>query len=96
MEICRTIMLFLRNVTIRETCILSKVAWVTIFFPGQERFTWMTRVYYRDARGCVIMFDLSSRASLASVAKWKRDLDSKCALPTGENVPCLLLANKVY
>ncbi len=36
---------------------------------GQERFTWMTRVYYRGARGCVVIFDLSERASLAGAAR---------------------------
>lgn len=61
---------------------------------GQERFTWMTRVYYRDSRGCIVMFDLSNRKSFLSVAKWKRDLDAKCSMPDGSPVPCLLLANK--
>ena len=64
-------------------------------FVGQERFTWMTRVYYRDSRGCIIMFDLSNRKSFLSVPKWKRDLDAKCSLVDGSSVPCLLLANKV-
>lgn len=27
--------------------------------------------------------------------KWKRDVDSKCALPDGRAIPCILLANKV-
>ena len=55
---------------------------------GQERFTWMTRVYYREvilsscllysqSRGCIIMMDLSDRKTVASVQRWKEDLDSK-------------------
>lgn len=62
---------------------------------GQERFSYMTRVYYRDSHGCVIMFDLTNRSSFLNVVKWKRDLDSKCVMPNGKSVPCLLLANKV-
>ncbi|PSN38243.1 Ras-related protein Rab-7L1 [Blattella germanica] len=61
---------------------------------GQERFTWMTRVYYKDSYGCVIMFDLSNRNSFINTLKWKRDVDSKCCLPDGSPIPCLLLANK--
>ncbi|XP_040579576.2 LOW QUALITY PROTEIN: uncharacterized protein [Lepeophtheirus salmonis] len=61
---------------------------------GQERFTWMTRVYYRDARGCIIMFDLSNRNSFLNASRWKKDLDKKCVRPDGNVVPCLLLANK--
>lgn len=66
-----------------------------VFLEGQERFTWMTRVYYKDAKGCIIMFDVTSKNSFLNVAKWKDDLDSKCLLPNGTSVPCLLLANKV-
>ena len=64
-------------------------------FTGQERFTWMTRVYYKDAHGCVIMFDLTNKNSFVNTLKWKRDVDSKCTLPDGRPIPCMLLANKV-
>lgn len=63
---------------------------------GQERFTWMTRVYYKDAHGCVIMFDLTNKNSFANTLKWKKDVDSKCTLPEGSPIPCMLLANKVF
>ena len=62
---------------------------------GQERFTWMTRVYYRDAKGCIIMFDLTNRQSFLNVSRWKEDLDAKVWLPDGSPIPCLLLASKV-
>ncbi|XP_075219781.1 ras-related protein Rab-7L1-like isoform X1 [Lycorma delicatula] len=61
---------------------------------GQERFTWMTRVYYKDAHGCIIMFDLTNKNSFANTLKWKKDVDSKCTLPDGSPIPCMLLANK--
>uniref|UniRef100_A0A1B6CQM7 Ras-related protein Rab n=1 Tax=Clastoptera arizonana TaxID=38151 RepID=A0A1B6CQM7_9HEMI len=61
---------------------------------GQERFTWMTRVYYKDAYGCVIMFDLTNKNSFVNTLKWKRDVDTKCKLPDGSPIPCMLLANK--
>ncbi|XP_069192606.1 ras-related protein Rab-7L1 isoform X1 [Procambarus clarkii] len=61
---------------------------------GQERFTWMTRVYYKDAQGCIVMFDLSNRNSFLNTLKWKKDVDSKCTLEDGSPIPCMLLANK--
>lgn len=61
---------------------------------GQERFTSMTRVYYKDAHACVIMFDLTQRSTFQNAVNWKKDLDSKCSLTDGTPVPCLLLANK--
>lgn len=61
---------------------------------GQERFTWMTRVYYKDAHGCLIMFDLENKNSFLNTVKWKRDVDSKCCLADGTPIPCVLIANK--
>ncbi|XP_021962421.1 ras-related protein Rab-7L1 [Folsomia candida] len=61
---------------------------------GQERFAWMTRVYFKDANGCVIMFDLNNKNSFLNTLKWKKDVESKCTLPDGSPIPCMLLANK--
>ncbi|XP_035207768.1 ras-related protein Rab-7L1-like isoform X2 [Stegodyphus dumicola] len=61
---------------------------------GQERFTWMTRVYYRDAQGCVVIFDLNKRSTFNSAMKWKKDVDAKCQLPDGSLLPAILLGNK--
>uniref|UniRef100_A0A3Q3AIQ1 RAB7, member RAS onco family-like 1 n=1 Tax=Gallus gallus TaxID=9031 RepID=A0A3Q3AIQ1_CHICK len=61
---------------------------------GQERFTSMTRLYYREASACVIMFDVTNVSTFSNSQKWKQDLDSKLTLPDGSPVPCLLLANK--
>lgn len=55
----------------------------------------MTRLYYRDASACVIMFDVTNATTFSNSQRWKQDLDSKLTLPNGEPVPCLLLANKV-
>lgn len=55
----------------------------------------MTRVYYKDAHSCIIMFDLSNRNSFHNTLKWKQDVDAKCSLPDGSPIPCMLLGNKV-
>ena len=68
---------------------------LSLIFEGQERFTSMTRVYYRGAAACVIMFDLTSLQTFNSTIKWKKDLDSKCTLPNGKPIPCILVGNKV-
>ncbi|XP_052235223.1 ras-related protein Rab-38-like isoform X1 [Dreissena polymorpha] len=61
---------------------------------GQERFGNMTRVYYKEAVGAFIVFDLTRAATFDAVTKWKTDLDQKVQLPDGQPVPCVLLANK--
>nr|XP_031535707.1 ras-related protein Rab-32 [Vicugna pacos] len=61
---------------------------------GQERFGNMTRVYYKEAVGAFVVFDVSRGSTFEAVLKWKSDLDSKVHLPNGSPIPAVLLANK--
>ncbi|XP_036269745.1 ras-related protein Rab-32 [Pipistrellus kuhlii] len=61
---------------------------------GQERFGNMTRVYYKEAVGAFVVFDISRGSTFEAVLKWKSDLDSKVHLPNGSPIPAVLLANK--
>uniref|UniRef100_A0A8P4K953 Ras-related protein Rab n=1 Tax=Dicentrarchus labrax TaxID=13489 RepID=A0A8P4K953_DICLA len=61
---------------------------------GQERYGNMTRVYYREAVGALVVFDMTRLSTFQAVLKWKGDLDSKVALSNGRSVPVVLLANK--
>ncbi|KAK2954672.1 putative Ypt/Rab-type GTPase ypt7 [Blattamonas nauphoetae] len=63
---------------------------------GQERYGNMTRVYYKEALGAIVVFDLSRPNTLDSVKKWKQDIDSKVRLPDANEspLPVILLANK--
>lgn len=64
-------------------------------FTGQERYGNMTRVYYKEAVGAFIVFDVTRKNTFDSVMNWKSDLDYKVQLPDGSPIPCVLLANKV-
>jgi len=61
---------------------------------GQERFGNMTRVYYKEAVGAFIVFDVTRTSTFEAVQKWKKDIDQKVFLSNGEPVPVVLLANK--
>ena len=65
---------------------------------GQERFGNMTRVYYREAVGAFIVFDLTRHSTLETVKKWKQDIDTKVRLQDNfeSPIPVVLLANKVF
>lgn len=62
--------------------------------PGQERYGNMTRVYYREAVGALLVFDVTRTSTFQAVLKWKADLDGKVSLANGKPVPVVLLANK--
>ncbi len=55
---------------------------------GQERYGNLTRVYYQQAAGAIIVYDVSHHQDC--VLKWKSDLLGK--IP---NVPVVLFANKL-
>ena len=61
---------------------------------GQERFGNMTRVYYKEAVGAILVYDLTRKDTFSAIDKWKTDLDSKVVLPDGRNIPCVLVGNK--
>uniref|UniRef100_G3PCQ6 RAB32a, member RAS oncogene family n=1 Tax=Gasterosteus aculeatus aculeatus TaxID=481459 RepID=G3PCQ6_GASAC len=61
---------------------------------GQERFGNMTRVYYKEAVGAFVVFDVTRGSTFEAVSKWKHDLDSKVKLANGNPIPSVLLANK--
>jgi Ras-related protein Rab-32 len=62
---------------------------------GQERFGNMTRVYYKEAVGALVVFDITRVSTFEGVSKWKQDLDEKVRLLDGSEIPVVLLANKV-
>ena len=61
---------------------------------GQERFGNMTRVYYKEAVGAFVVFDILDKNALQNAKKWKTDIDSKVMI-SGETIPVILLANKI-
>lgn len=63
---------------------------------GQERFGNMTRVYYKEAVGAIVVFDVTRIATFEAAAKWKSDIDSKVTVGVEEKpIPVILLANKI-
>eukprot|EP00300_Choanocystis_sp_HF-7_P023023 c22754_g1_i1.p1 GENE.c22754_g1_i1~~c22754_g1_i1.p1 ORF type:complete len:211 (+),score=8.91 c22754_g1_i1:61-693(+) len=61
---------------------------------GQERFGNMTRVYYKEAVGAFVVFDVTRASTFEAVTKWKNDIDNKVLLPDERPIPVVLLANK--
>jgi len=64
---------------------------------GQERFSSMTRAYYKGAVGAAIVFDqTNARTFYAAIERWKADVDEKVKLPgyKNKNIPVLLMCNK--
>jgi len=51
-------------------------------------------VYYKEAVGALVVFDVTRVTTFEAVTKWKNDIDAKVMLPDGSPIPVVLLANK--
>ena len=62
---------------------------------GYEKFGSLTRYYYKSAVGAFIVMDITQSSSLNTIEAWKRDLEEKVKLNANEDIPTILLINKV-
>ena len=54
------------------------------------------QVYYKEAVGAFIVFDVTRVATFEAVQKWKSDVETKVTIPgTEQPIPVVLLANKI-
>lgn len=57
---------------------------------GVERFGGLRDGYYIQAKGAILMCDLTRSDTCEALMRWKRDLDRVC-----ENIPIVVCGNKV-
>jgi Ras-related protein Rab-7A len=70
---------------------ISLQVWDT---AGQERFESIGYAFYRGANCCLLVFDLSNKASFTSLDKWKKNFISNAAPANPDKFPFLVVANK--
>ena len=58
---------------------------------GQERFRAMVPQFFRNIKGCMIVFDISNRKSFEAVKYWLHEIEDKA--PPG--IALLVVGNKV-
>lgn len=63
-------------------------AWDT---AGQERYAGVRPIYYRGAKGALLVFDITMRQSFVNVEKWYNQIRKY----SGVDVPIVLVGNKL-
>ena len=56
---------------------------------GQERFQYVSPIYYRGALGALCCYDITKRTTFENVPKWIRNVENYCG-----NIPKILVATK--
>lgn len=58
---------------------------------GEEKFRALTKSYYRQGQGIVLMFDLTEESSFLSLPQWLNDIQSN----SDSNVCVVIVGNKI-
>jgi small GTP-binding protein len=57
---------------------------------GQEAFQSLTKNYYKDAIGCLLVFDITRKESFENIIKWKKRIEDNA----NKNTVIILIGNK--
>nr|CCC96007.1 unnamed protein product [Trypanosoma congolense IL3000] len=57
---------------------------------GQERFSTMHPAYYHEAHACILVFDVTRKATYKNLEKWLGELRNY-----REHIPCIVACNKI-
>ncbi|MBD3406924.1 MAG: GTP-binding protein [Candidatus Lokiarchaeota archaeon] len=68
-----------------------KVKTIVWDLGGQDKFKFVRPMFYRAARGLVLMFDITDKKSFEDLPKWIKEAESNI----GQSVPIILVANKI-
>ncbi len=78
-----------KNTDSSEESIKDEVLFLISDIGGQERFASVREKFYRGARGCFLVFDLTRSNTLASIKEWQKGLEG-----VEEEVIYFLIGNK--
>jgi len=62
---------------------------------GQDKNAMVTKIFAKDAHGCVVMSDATNVETRIDTSKWKNAVDEAAQFLDGGKIPCLLVENKV-
>lgn len=63
--------------------------------PGMDYNPHLTKIFSKDAQGCVILADATNDLTLQETIKWKQELDNQVLFPDQRPIPTVLVENKI-
>lgn len=77
----------IKTIVLSSDCKVDMQIWDT---SGEERFKTITRQYYRDAAGIVLVFDVTNEKSFTDITNWMDDINTSAK----RSVNIVLVGNK--
>ena len=62
---------------------------------GQDKNVYTSKVFTKDAHGCIILCDITNQDTLEATLKWKKSIDDNALFKDGGKLPCVLVQNKI-
>ena len=62
---------------------------------GMDQNAMVTKIFAKDAHGCIIMSDSTNRQTREETLKWKKSVDEEAVFIDGGKLPCVLVENKI-
>ena len=62
---------------------------------GQDKNIYTSKVFTKDAHGCIILCDITNQDTLEATLKWKKTIDENSSFKDGGALPCVLVQNKI-
>ena len=79
---------FCKTYKINKKKVIKVEIWDT---AGQERYKSITSVYYKGAKGAIIVYDITSRKSFNNIDKWIEEIKEK----TNKDIKLIIIGNKI-
>lgn len=68
--------------------------WLLLDTAGQEKFRSITRSYYRNSAGVLLVYDITSRESFEHVVSWLREARENLGGPNPDKCAFILIGHK--
>ena len=62
---------------------------------GQDQNTCITKIFSKNAQGCIVLCDITNKDSLTDTLKWKESVDESARFVDGGFLPSVLVQNKI-
>ena len=81
--------LILKSLSLDPSTGVDLTVWDTC---GQEKFRSITRQYFKDAHGIILVYDVNNENSFRGLSSWLNEIKSNC---NNKNVSIVLVGNKI-